>query len=33
MSSVTSFYGGKSGITYNLVQHFDSVLDMCKAFS
>lgn len=28
-----SFYGGKSGISYDIRAHFDSVVDMCKAFA
>lgn len=28
-----SFYGGKQGISFTLVEHFDSILDMLKAFS
>ena len=27
-----SFYGGKSGASYRLVEHFDSVKDMLKEY-
>lgn len=30
---MSSFYGGKQGRTYNIVQRYDSVEDMCKAFA
>lgn len=33
MSESISFYGGKSGISYRLIQHYDSIADMCAAFS
>ena len=30
---MASFYGGKQGITYNIVARYDSVADMVSAFS
>jgi len=30
---MSSFYGGKEGRTYNIVQRYDSVAQMAEAFS
>ena len=30
---MSSFYGGKQGRTYNIIQRYDSIDDMCKAFA
>jgi len=30
---MSSFYGGKEGRTYNIVQRYDSIAQMVEAFS